>query len=49
MSLEEFQRIVSEGAASGAGDPRHILERVRQIRGQDEFDDDFSLLEMKFL
>jgi sigma-B regulation protein RsbU (phosphoserine phosphatase) len=49
MGLDELERVVADEARSGVCHPENILKRIRKIHEQDTFEDDFSLLGVRFL
>ncbi len=47
MGLGELERIITDEAGSEA-QLDNILRRIREVRGQDSFDDDLTLLRVRF-
>jgi sigma-B regulation protein RsbU (phosphoserine phosphatase) len=48
MGLKELERILAEEATSGDAHLENILKRVRDFRGQDTLEDDFTILGVRF-
>jgi sigma-B regulation protein RsbU (phosphoserine phosphatase) len=48
MTLDEFERLALQPPDAGTANTEAILKRVRELRGGDSFDDDFSILCVAF-
>jgi len=49
LKLDDFIKIVSNLSLNGDASPREIIEEIRKEQGSDVFDDDVSLMEVRFL
>ena len=49
LKLDDFIKIVSKLSDKDEASPREIIEAVRKIQDSDVFDDDVSLMEVRFL
>jgi sigma-B regulation protein RsbU (phosphoserine phosphatase) len=49
LKLDDFIKIVSKLSHKGDASPREIIEEIRKAQGSDVFDDDVSLMEVRFL
>ena len=49
LNLDDFVKIVSKLSARDDASPRKIIEEIRRIQDSDIFDDDVSLMEIRFL
>jgi len=49
LKLDDFIKIVSKLSHKGDASPREIIEEIRKTQGSDVFDDDVSLMEVRFL
>ncbi|MFM7142912.1 MAG: SpoIIE family protein phosphatase, partial [Alphaproteobacteria bacterium] len=48
MTLDEFVAIVGRESTSPAADVRRVLDAVRAEQGDPDFDDDVSMLALRF-
>jgi len=49
LKLEDFVNLVSKLSHQGDSSPTEIIEEIRKAQGSDVFDDDVSLMEVRFL
>ncbi len=49
LKLEDFINLVSKLSRKGDTSPAQIIEEIRKTQGSDVFDDDVSLMEVRFL
>ncbi|HNX27689.1 MAG TPA: regulator, partial [Phycisphaerae bacterium] len=47
-NMEEFFNLLNQPSVNDASNVTRLLGEVRNIQGRDEFNDDFSLLEIMF-
>jgi len=49
LKLDDFINLVSKLSHKGDTSPAEIIEEIRKTQGSDVFDDDVSLMEVRFL
>ncbi len=49
LKLDDFIKIVSNLSHKGDASPTEIIEEIRKVQGTDVFDDDVSLMKVRFL